>query len=218
MNLPATSSTSQASAWLEPRDKLGGLSRMDRLWNRFDGMYPGRWRHSFAGGQAIANWREAWAAKFESIGMTVQDVMRGLETCDTSWPPSLNEFVKFCRPPIDYNAALIEAVKQMRLRETGDDQWSHPAIYWAAADVGAWELHNRSAKEIDANWRRALGEQLARREWPEIPVRRPALPAPGETHTSQRGRETVAEMMARLRSAAAAHESQKSHSGGEEWD
>ena len=74
MNIPAEKKQSTASVWIDPRG--GGLSLIDALFNRFDGMYPNRWRAAFANAQAIANWREAWVGAFVDEALSPDDVAR----------------------------------------------------------------------------------------------------------------------------------------------
>lgn len=209
MSMPAEkSSTSPANAWLEPHQRLGGVAPIDHLYNRLDGLYPHRWRSAFANNQAIENWRTAWAEGLCDERVTADEVRTGLRVCrrQQDWPPSFAEFLRACRPTIDPGAALLEAIEQMARRESGGDTWSHPAIYWAAVKIGSFDLGRKTAKDLDPEWRRAFHEQMARKEWPPIHARLPALPAPGETHTPDRGREAIAEMLARLKVAADAHD------------
>lgn len=171
-----------------------------------DGLYPNKWRSSFANDHAIANWRTAWAEAFADEGISLEEVRAGLKACRRrDWPPSFAEFFKDCRPSADYQAALIEAVEQMSRRESGRDQWSHPAIFWAAVKIGGYDLSRKSLKDLDKEWRKAYGDQLAIGRWEDIPARLPALPAPGHTHSRGVGKETLQAMLARLKGEADAH-------------
>ncbi|MDQ5914403.1 MAG: hypothetical protein QG584_285 [Pseudomonadota bacterium] len=201
-----TSSTSPPNAWLEPHPRLEGLALIDHLFNRLDGLYPNKWRASFANDHAIANWRTAWAEAFADEGISIDEVRAGLKACRRrDWPPSFAEFFKDCRPSADHQSALIEAIEQMARRESGSDRWSHPAIYWAAVKIGSYDLSRKSLKELDKEWRKAYSDQLAIGQWGDIPERLPALPAPGQTHSREVGKETIQAMLARLKSAADAH-------------
>lgn len=136
--------------WTE--QKPSGPSLMDILFSRLDGMYPGMWANKFADAQAIKNWREAWAEAFFEDGITPDEIRVGLGTLRRAggFPPSLPEFLKACRPPIDYDKSFYEAVQQMGIRRRpkptvedgeikyifGKDHWSNPAIYWAAVAMG----------------------------------------------------------------------------------
>lgn len=193
---PAKSSTSNLSAWLQPHPRLDGLAVIDHLYNRMDGMYPHRWRSAFGSPQAVANWREAWAEGFAEEGITLDEIKAGLTACRRlfDWPPSQAEFLRACRPPIDPEAAFHEAVKQVGMRQNGKDKWQHPAIFWTAHKIGDFEMQRATWQGIKARWSALLAEQLALREWPAIPPRLDALPAPGRTVvTQEEGRKRVGE-------------------------
>lgn len=152
---------------------------IERLFLRFSAMYGSRFSDMWRGCDLSAV-KAAWAEDLG--GLTRDELRRGVDACKTrEWPPTLPEFVKLCRPPISAEAAFREAVEQTIRRDQGRDQWSHPAIFWAAQKITAFELKNRSWRELEAVWRDEFGKQLARGEWPPIPERLEALPAPGET-------------------------------------
>lgn len=199
MNTLATQSTAKQSAWLEKHPKLG-FSLIDHLWNRMDGAYPNRWRAAFANQQAIENWREAWAEAFEDEGIHPGEIKAAIAVCRKTydWPPSLAEFLKICRPPINYELAYHEAAEQMRLRESGSDTWSSPALYWAAASIGL-DLQHQPYATMKTRWHKAMDEaadKIKTGKLPNtVPARLVALPAPGCTkadHDAIRGR--VAEL------------------------
>lgn len=130
-------------------------------------------------------------------GYTNDEVQRGLKVCMTHiWPPTLPEFLLWCRPSIDYEIAFFEAVKQMRNRDAGNDTWSQPAVYWAAVEFGAWDLRQASWDRVKVRWTRILEEQLAKSNLPPVPPRMVALPAPGKATASM---ETVREQLNALR-------------------
>ena len=178
-------STSPLSAWIDPHPKLDGVALIDHLFNKLDGLYPHRWRSAFANQHAIANWRQAWAEGFAEEGMTMAEIKRGIAECRRlfDWPPSFPEFVKACRPALDYERAFIEAIEQMRKRETGGDEWSTPAVYWAAVKVGG-DLRACPYPSIKGRWMAALDdaiEGIRTGKLPaDVPQRREALPAPGQ--------------------------------------
>jgi len=91
--------------------------------------------------------------------------------------------MKLCRPALDYERAFLEAVEQMRKRETGDDRWSTPAIYWAAVKLGS-DLSAYPYQSIKGRWQAALDEAIEAIRTgklpAEVPKRREALPAPGQ--------------------------------------
>jgi hypothetical protein len=185
--------STSANTWLEPRRIPGyskELSLMDHLFNRLDGYYPNRWRAAFADDNAIQNWREAWADAFAEEGLTPDEIRVGIAQCRRmfDWPPSFPEFIKACRPAMDYERAFIEAVEQQRLRQTGKDKWSSPAIYWASTTLGN-DIQSHMYSAISKRWAAAVDmarEKIKRGDLPnEVPQRMDALPAPGKTTISK---------------------------------
>ena len=185
-SLAETSSTSRLSAWLEPHPRLEGIALIDHLFNRLDGLYPHRWRSAFASEQAISNWRETWADGFAEEGVTMAEIKAGMKACRTrfAWPPSFAEFMSACRQPMDFESAFCEAIEQLRRREHGEDQWSHPAIYWASVSIGSFDMRNATWGGIKARWTATLQAELEKREWPDVPLPMVSLPAPGNTSVS----------------------------------
>lgn len=121
-----------------------------------------------------------WSHKLADL--SGDELRRGYQAlASRDWPPTLPEFRGMCRPPLDPESAFNEAVHQMALRDQGRDQWSHPAIYWSAATIGAFDLRNASWSAIKPRWSRVLQAELAKGEWPAVPPRLDALPAPGAT-------------------------------------
>jgi hypothetical protein len=196
--------STSTSQWLQVRnwgDSRKPLSMMDRLFNRMDGAYPHKWRSAFANQQAIQNWRDAWAAKFDCAGLSPKEVSDGIDRCTDmyDWPPSLPEFLKACRPSIDCERAFIEAVEQMRIRSSGLDSWSSPVVYWAAASLGS-DLSNNHYGAISKRWAAALDKASARIKSGElpnvVPARLEALPEPGQQSVSE---EQAIENIAKLK-------------------
>lgn len=188
----------QASPWLQEHAALG-ISPMDHLFNRLDGAYPNRWRASFSSEQAIRNWRESWAEVFQEERLTFDEVKAGLAKCrrEYDWPPSISEFLKACRVPIDYGVALYEAREQMANRRTGTDVWSNPAYYWAATRIGDFDMLNQSHAQLLPRFTAALNEAMKGGAIKPVPPRAPeSLPAPGNTVAQP---ERVAEELGKIR-------------------
>jgi hypothetical protein len=199
-----TPSTSRLSAWLDPHPKLDGVALIDHLFNRLDGLYQNRWRAAFANQQAIDNWRIAWAEGFVEEGITLTEVKRGLDECRRrfDWPPSFAEFMKACRPALDYERAFHEAVEQMRRRETGEDVWSTPAVFWAAIKLGN-DLLAHPYASLKSRWQAALDEAVEGVRTGKLPAsapkRRDALPPPGKSSVPPEiAKQRLAEIMAFL--------------------
>lgn len=164
--------------------RLGDLSMerrgewVDRLFARLSASYGARFSDMW-GGVELAVVKAVWADDLADL--TTAEVARGVAQCRLArFPPTLPEFLAMCRPGLDPEAAFAEAVQQMALRDQGRDAWSHPAIYWAAATVGGFELRNASWPAIRGRWGRLLAAELAKGEWPAVPPRQVALPAPGQ--------------------------------------
>lgn len=117
-------------------------------------------------------------------GYTPREIKRGLAALDArDWPPSLPEFKKMCRPPVDPLTSYYEAVAGCQERSKGEiGTWSHPAIFWAAVPL-SYDLLNQSFSQIKARWEKALTEQLELGEWAEIPKPMLAIAAPGKSRT-----------------------------------
>lgn len=176
------------NAWLVPHAKLEGISLMDHLFGRLNGMYPNKWRANFRDEQAIHDWKAAWAEAFDEDGITPQDVAAGIKNCRRmyDWPPSLVEFLKACRPSLDAETAFHVAVKGMAARRKGEvGTWPHPAVFWAAAEIGQYDMLAQSWQTLKSRWSAAYSVQLSSRSWGEIPVPAAALPAPGQTVASK---------------------------------
>ncbi|SAL33257.1 hypothetical protein AWB71_01814 [Caballeronia peredens] len=187
---------SNHSAWQEIHSKLG-VSLMDHLFNRLDGMYPNRWRAAFSNEYAVANWRDAWAEAFDEEGVTTQMISHALGACRKAydWPPSLAEFLKVCKPAIDVDAALHEAVEQMHARQHGKDQWSHPAIFWAAAKVGEFDMLGQTFAALKPRFESALKNVLERGDVQPVPARVPSLQGPSAAESTREfGRQRLDEL------------------------
>lgn len=129
--------------------------------------------------------KQHWARRLH--GLSRAELGRGLRALQTrEWPPTLPEFMKLCRPPIDPLRAYHEALDGMTARvQKGEiGHWSHLAIYWAAVDVGAFDLLNHPYDKLKARWEKALQAQLEAGEWAPIPEPMLALPSPGKSHTA----------------------------------
>lgn len=207
-----TLSTAKQSVLNKPHANLG-MSPMDWLFNRLDGAYMNKWRREFPSEQAVANWRETWAEGLEDERVTLAEIKRGVSQCRKhfDWPPSLPEFLKLCRPALSPEVAFAEAVKQMNRRNylmgtaqlPGEtlqaDEWTHPAIYWAALEMGR-DLFDYEYKQLAVRWRLALDQAFAKPKG-AVPPPMLALPAPVLTEEEReaqlaRGREH----MGRIRS------------------
>ena len=187
--------------WRLKREKLNDKCLLDHLFNRMDGMYPGKWKQNFTGVQSIDNWKDECERVFEEEGITPAHIAIGLRACRKlfkDWPPSVPQFVDACLPPVDVVGAYHEAVAGMEARGKGEvGTWTHPAIYWAASKL-ARDLMVMPSGQIKERWSATLKAQLARGTWEPIPEARAQLPAPGESMLSA---EDAAAMLAQLGAA-----------------
>lgn len=184
--ITAPSSMSNCSVWTQVNAALG-ISLMDHLFNRLDGAYPRKWRADFQNEIAIANWKETWSEAFDEDGITPTEIKAGLKNCRRmfDWPPSLTEFMRACRPELNAENAFHEAIKGLTARRKGErGEWSHPAIYYAAVDVGQYDMMNSTYGAMRTRWEKALDAQMAKGQWAEIPQAAVALPEPRKTEQS----------------------------------
>jgi hypothetical protein len=178
---------STSDSWWLRENSSRNISPIDHLYNRLDGMYPNKFRANFASESALQNWREAWAEAFDEERITGQDVANGLVACrkNYDWPPSLTEFLKACRPPINPDTAYYEAVEGLTARRKGDmGVWTHPAIFFASTPL-AYDLLNSSYSQMKERWRDSLAKEIAKGAWGEIPRPHLALQAPGKNFASK---------------------------------
>jgi hypothetical protein len=119
-----------------------------------------------------------WAHELGKLSR--DEVTKGAQALMTQeWPPSLPQFIKLCRIQIDPQKAFVEALNGLVARDRGEvGVWSHPAIFWATTRIGAFDMKNSTYPQIQARWTVALEDELAKKEWAEIP--KPALAIPVE--------------------------------------
>lgn len=161
--MTTTSSTAMPSVWTSVNQRLG-ISPMDHLYNRLDGAYPNIWRANFQTPAAIQNWRETWAEAFADEGVTFDDVKNGIRTCRKMYdkPPSLTEFLKACRPPIDHEGTFYIAQALEVDRAAGRKcEWPSRAVYWASSRVGSFDMRSNAWPMMKSRWTKALDAALA---------------------------------------------------------
>lgn len=192
-------STPKQSMWAVPMAKLEGISLIDHLWNRLSGQYGDRWLRGFPDMQSIENWKQAWAEGFDEERLTPHDVAEGLRMCrrmSPDWTPTLGVFIRACRPDLEPEVAFHKAAAGMVARHNGEQgNWPHPAIFWAAVEVGAHDMQHCSYATMKARWERTFNEVLARGEWKPVPAIVKALPAPPVTAA---GRAQAEEQMRKI--------------------
>lgn len=130
-------------------------------------------------------WVSFWCEQL--AGLTDAEIARGVAALSgRDWPPTLPEFKRLCRPPLDQQAAFYEALSGILARERGERfEWSHPAIYWAAVKVGAFDIKGSGYGQIQKRWETALQALLDAGSYEPIPNPALALPAPGKAALSR---------------------------------
>lgn len=169
----ATSSTSDPaaalpSAWIE------------RVFARLTGFYGAKFLQQWAGLNLEAV-KAVWAE--ELAGFSGEELGSGIDACRTrDWPPSLPEFLKLCRPPIEPVAAWYEAQHGAKARDAGElGRWSHPAVFYAYTEM-AWEVKTGEWSKHGDRWTQTLKRVIRELELGNLPSEIPpplkALPAP----------------------------------------
>lgn len=168
---------------------------MDRLFRRLIAFYGTKFSDAYAGLE-LGSIKEIWGEELSSY--SIPEINRGVEACRSlKWPPTLPEFLSACRPPINAPMAYHEATQNLVLRKDGKHPaYSHPAIYWAACDIGMWDLEHTPSRFMEARWAACLSRQLAIGSWSEVPPPPIALEAP-------KGHGATPEIMAQLKEITA---------------
>lgn len=192
---------------------MSNVAKLSTSSNWPEGAIPERWIESlfnkmldYYGAKFADQWRgtdsdtvkRIWAAELGKL--TEAQMVAGVEKLKTrDWPPTLPEFIKLCKPSVDPTVAYYEAVNGIQARERGEKgQWSHPAIFWAAIEISAFDLRNQTYSQIKARWEKALSDQMEKGEWAAVPDPLLALPEPGK---SKMAREHAEKMVHELQAS-----------------
>lgn len=173
------------------------LEWIERLFARLGAMYGSKFAAMWEG-QSIDSVKRVWREDLAEF--SPEEIGRGVSACKTrEWPPTLPEFIKLCRPVIDYERAFLDATEQMQLRKTGEDSWPVAALFWAVNKLGG-DFDKFAYRDISIRWKKALDdahEAVKNGMMPDvIPPRMESLPAPGNTMID---RELAAKRIAELR-------------------
>lgn len=190
------SSTLQRTKCIEP-DQMATV--VDRLFRRLIAFYGTKFADAYAG-LPISEIRDIWAEELR--GYSIAEIATGIEACRSlKWPPTLPEFLAACRPPIEAEGAYYEAVRNMALREHGQNPaYSHPAIYWASQEIGPWELRHTPAKLMVKVWSHVLRKHMAMGSWDPVPEPMKQLEAPKGHPPSPAVAERLRSLIEKLRS------------------
>lgn len=142
-----------------------------KMLNTFGSRFADMWR-----GTDIDSVKATWAPELSKLSR--EEFAKGVQALATlNWPPTLGEFINLCRPKLDAQKAFTEAINGLLARDRGEiGVWSHPAIFWAAVRVGAFDIKNATYPQIKGRWEGALGDELEKSQWQEIPKPVVALP------------------------------------------
>jgi len=155
---------------------------IDSLLTRFEVYYGDKFHRQWAN-VPRDTMRKQWAVDLARL--TKEELAAGVEALKgEAWPPTLPEFLNLCKPEIDIDSALHEACYQMRMRQDGRDQWSNPALFWAAAEIGDFDMLNSDENRLKKRFGEAL-KRVMKGEIKPVPPRMVALPAPGRATASR---------------------------------
>lgn len=148
---------------------------IEKLFDRMAALYGSKFADMWRGSDPVEV-KKLWAGELGKL--TRDEVTKGAQALMTlEWPPSLPQFVALCRPKIDPQKAFTEAINGLLARDRGEvGTWNHPAIFWAAVRVGAFDMKNATYSQIKGRWESALGDELEKSQWQEIPKPVVALP------------------------------------------
>lgn len=174
------------------------LEWIDRLFDKFKARYGTLFIDRF-GGLPVEVVKEEWAS--ELGGYTGAELTRGLDGCRAlKFPPTLPEFMAMCRPPIDAHGAYVEAVRNLAKREQGiNADWTHPAIFWAACDIGSFDIRTNSYPALRSRWEAALDKHMRDRNSQPVPPAAKALPPIATKGPPPEIKERLKELIAHMR-------------------
>lgn len=154
-------------------------SWIERIFARMEDRYGDLWANrygAFPRERVKATWAEDLA------DLTGEEIKAGMTACrNLRFPPTCPEFRELCRPQVDPKVAWYEAVNGCEERAHGrQGEWSHPAVYWAAQEVGPYDIRTQGYSVLGKRWQAALDKHLKRNDLQPVPEPSAALPAPGK--------------------------------------
>jgi hypothetical protein len=179
---------------------------IEKLFERMTALYGSKFADMWRGTdpeQVKALWSQ------ELGKLSREEVTKGAQALMTlEWPPSLPQFINLCRPKLDAQKAFTEALNGLMARDRGEvGVWSHPAVFWAAVRVGAFDIKNATYPQIKGRWESALGDELEKSQWPEIP--KPVVSLPPVKVSAEVAQKYLAKMQV--------HKSESSHIDHKRW-
>ena len=160
---------------------------VERIFQRMEDRFGDLWATRY-GAFPRERVKQTWAEDLADL--SPDEIARGMDRSKSAkFPPTLPEFRLMCRPPIDFEDAFVEAVRQMAERDSGRDKWSSPAIFWAAVTIGSFDLRNGTWATLEKRWRKVLQAEIDKGEWQPVPERVIALPQPAPTKETREAAE-----------------------------
>lgn len=174
---------------------------IDSLFGKMSAYYGSRFSDMWRGTD-LSDVRRAWAV--ELAGVSRNELKAGVAALITrNFPPTLPEFIGLCRPPFNLDAALDEALAQMIRRQSGEDNWTDPAIYWAMARVGHWDMTHLSRDDLKKRFAACYDDVKRKGKVDPVPPSMNALPKPGQgvtdVHAAQANIAKVKEIIEKAR-------------------
>lgn len=174
---------------------------MAKLFAIMSAMYGKLWFEQWADTpQSVME--EVWRTELQNFSKC--EIEAGVAACKKlTWPPTLPQFLKLCRPDIDAEFAWKLAGEGLRARQNGEHgSWPDPCIYWAATRFGPFDVMNEPLAKHRVSWVAELDRarnQKAKGLLPEIPAPACALVAPGKAITPKHeARKRIRELRDRL--------------------
>ncbi|EGR0569911.1 replication protein P [Vibrio cholerae] len=177
---------------------------INKLFLELQACFPA-WRQTFTSRAEIDAAKRSWArGLFEAKITTQKQLDWGLAKARRSespfWP-SLGQFIKWCQPdPTEFGLpdtrkAYLEACRNAHcISDMTTEEWSHPAVYVALKNTGAFDIRSRTEAEtwpiFERNYeiavRRVLYGEDLNKEFPKSissqPVPRPVKPEVAKQH------------------------------------
>lgn len=148
--------------------------------------------------------KQQWGADLSEL--SYDELRKGLDACRrVRFAPNCAEFFMLCRPPLNYEALFHEARKQLVKRfhsitkdGMGTDEWSFPALFWAAIELR--EVIDKAPYEkLKERWRQTLDDHLTKDYKPVKPYHAPARQIASSTVTPPaEGSRRIKELMRKL--------------------
>ena len=168
------------------------------------------WKFAYPTPATITQAKKIWTKAFIEHAITTKAQLDIGFAKSRQWRkpflPSVGEFCEWCKPSLadfglpEPDKAFTEASHKVRF--ASESNWSHPAVYLAAIDVGSWSFSNMKASDVLKLFERSYaitakrvmnGEDLSA----EIPK---ALPAKINVPTGQlKSQNHVAQLKALLK-------------------